>query len=125
MNTILGKLLNECSCTYDKYLLRIPYIKTKFDITEHIFITPVLTSSGKHIIVISRLASENWSESTGDLEDMLYFLEKNYGYRPENNCFIFHFMIDKINFEMFYRICSHTGKIKERLSITDLKKALG
>ncbi|MCC6866527.1 MAG: hypothetical protein IT280_10255 [Ignavibacteria bacterium] len=125
MNTILEKVLKESSCTYDKYLLKIPYIKTKYDITEHIFITPVVTVSGNNILIISRNSSDNWFSSTSDLGDLLYFLEKNYNYRTDNNCFIFHFLIEKINFEMFYMMCSSTCKIKERLSLTDLKKVLG
>ncbi len=104
MESQLKGILQKNNCIFDRFMSKIQYIKSKDDIHEEIFLTPVFTSKGKKILFISREIQGNWFESKKDIEDILYFLEKQHNYSLKDHEFIFHIFIVSIKFEHFYRI---------------------
>lgn len=124
MKTCLKALLQKHNCSFDKYLSKFQYIKTKDDIREDLYITPVFTSKKKKIIIITRELKGNWFDNIRDIEDIVVFIVKHYNYMPEKYTFIFHIFIEDIKFEHFYMIDLKKEKKLGKITMEKFEKLL-
>jgi hypothetical protein len=124
MKTCLKALLQRNNCSFDKYLSKFQYIKTKDDIREELYITSVITAKQKNLIVITREIKGNWFDSIKDIEDIVLFIIKHYNYQPIKYKYIFHIYIENINFEHFYVIDIEKEKKLGKISVECFEKIL-
>ena len=124
MKTCLKDLLLKHNCSFDKYLSKFLYIKTKDDIREELYITPVLTSKKKNILVITREIKGNWFDSIKDIEDIVKYIINHYNYQPGKYSYIFHIYIENIKFEHFYVIDMSNEKILGKITMEKFEKML-
>lgn len=124
MESILRNLLEKKGCSFDRYLNKIQYIKTKDDIRESLFLTPVITSKKSKILFITREIKGNWFESIKDIDDIILFVVKNYNYKLKDYNYYFHIYIENIKFEHFYKVDTEKNNKLSRLSPEELEKIL-
>ena len=124
MESQLKKILQRKSCFFDRYMYKIQYIKSKDDIREDLYLTPVITLSKKKVLFITKEIAGNWFDSIKDIEDILYFLDKQYGYSSKDHSFIFHIFIESIKFEQFYTVDLSSEKKLFKIAEGKLEKVL-
>lgn len=124
MESQLKIILQKKNCTFDKFMYKIEYIKSKDDIREHLYLTSVLSGKKVKFLFITREIIGSWFDSIKDIEDIMYFLEKHYSYTKKENTFIFHIFIESINFEHFYLVDLNKDNKLQKLSHDKLEKLL-
>lgn len=124
MESQLKRVLLKKNCIFDKYMTHAEYIKTKDDIRETLYITPVITLKKKKVLFITREVTGNWFESIKDIEDILLFLEKQYNYCIKDHIFIFHIFIESIKFEQYYLVDLKSEKKLFKINEDKLEKIL-
>ncbi len=124
IESILKNLLIKKRCTFDKYFMQIPYIKSKDDIRETVYITPAITAKNKRVIFITKEIKGNWFDSVKDIGDLIDYISKNYGYSEKEYEYYYHIYIENIKFEQFYKIERNGEKLLSKLTIEKLEKYL-
>lgn len=124
METQLKNILIKNGCSFDKYLSKFQYIKTKDDIREELYLTPVITSGNKNLLIITRKVNGNWFDNIADIEDIVVFIVNHYNYKPGKYDFIFHIYIENIKFEQFYIIDIAKEKKLGKITPEKLEKIL-
>ncbi len=124
MKTRLKDLLIKHDCSFDKFLSKFQYIKTKDDIREELFITPVLTSKRNNVLIITREIKGNWFDNIKDIEDIVMCIIKHYNYQSKNYTYVFHIYIENINFENFYSIEMNREKKLSKITLENFEKLL-
>jgi len=124
IESILKNILLKKRCSFDRYFMQIPYIKSKDDIRETIFLTPAVTVKNKRVIFITKEIKGNWFDSVKDIDDLIDYIGKNYGYSEKEYEFFYHIYIENIKFEQFYKIDRNSEKILNKLTIEKLEKHL-
>lgn len=104
--------------------MKIPYIKSKDDIRETVYITPVITPKNDKLLIITKEIKGNWFDSVKDIDDLVDFIGKNYGYKENEYSLFFHIYIENIKFEQFYKIDKQSEKRLNKLTIEKLEKFL-
>lgn len=120
----LKNILLKNNCSFEKYLSKFQYIKTKDDIREELFLTPVITAKKNCVLFITRVINGNWFESIKDIEDLVLFIIHHYNYKPNKYRYFFHIYISNIKFEHFYTIDMDKGKKLGKISVEELEKIL-
>lgn len=120
----LKNILLKNNCSFEKYLTKFQYIKTKDDIREELFLTPAVTSGQSCILFITRVINGNWFESIKDIEDLLSFIIHHYNYQPNKYTFFFHIYISNIKFEHFYTIDFAKSSKLGKITVENLEKIL-
>jgi len=120
----LKNILLRNNCSFEKYLTKFQYIKTKDDIREELFLTPVTTVKNNCVLFITRVINGNWFESIKDIEDLLSFIIHHYNYQPSKYKYFLHIYISNIKFEQFYSIDMELGKKLGKISLENLEKVL-
>jgi hypothetical protein len=124
MQSILRNLLEKNGCSFEKYLIKINYIKSKDDIRETLYLTPVVTPQNNKLLFITREIKGNWFDSVKDIGDICSFVSNNYNYSPADFSYFYHIYIENIKFEQFYKV-DDSGDFKlSKLTISDLQKFL-
>ena len=124
MESQLKNILLKNNCSFEKYLSKFQYIKTKDDIREELFLTPAITAKKNCVLFITRVINGNWFESIKDIEDLVSFIIHHYNYQPSKYKFFLHIYIGNIKFEQFYTIDLSLGKKLGKISLENLEKIL-
>ncbi|HWA07798.1 MAG TPA: hypothetical protein VG961_14700 [Ignavibacteria bacterium] len=120
----LKNILLKNNCSFEKYLSKFQYIKTKDDIREELFLTPVVTAKKLCVLFITRVINGNWFESIKDIEDLVSFIVHHYNYQPNKYRYFLHIYISNIKFEQFYTIDIDNSSKLGKISIENLEKIL-
>jgi len=120
----LKNILLRNNCSFEKYLTKFQYIKTKDDIREELFLTPAITTKKNCVLFITRVINGNWFESIKDIEDLVSFIIHHYNYQPSKYKYFLHIYIGNIKFEQFYTIDLSLGKKLGKISLENLEKIL-
>jgi len=124
MESLLKDILKKKGCSFEKYLTKVQYIKSKDDIHEHIYLTPVITPKQRRLLFITREVKGNWFGTSRDVGDIVSYLNTNYQYCAREDLYIYHIFIENIKFEQFYVIDSiDAGKLK-RIPVEKLDELL-
>ncbi len=124
MESLLKDILLKKGCSFEKYLTKVQYIKSKDDIHEHIYLTPVITPKQRRLLFITREVKGNWFKSNRDVSDIVSYINSNFNFCTKEDLYIYHIYIKDINFEQFYVIESiDTGKLK-RIPVEKLDELL-
>ena len=124
MESQLKNILLKNNCSFEKYLSKFQYIKTKDDIREELFLTPAITAKKNCVLFITRVINGNWFDSIKDIEDLVSFIIHHYNYQPSKYKFFLHIYIGNIKFEQFYTIDLSLGKKLGKISLENLEKVL-
>jgi len=124
MESQLKNILLKNNCSFEKYLSKFQYIKTKDDIREELFLTPAITAKKNCVLFITRVINGNWFDSIKDIEDLVSFIIHHYNYQPSKYKYFLHIYIGNIKFEQFYTIDLSLGKKLGKISLENLEKVL-
>lgn len=124
MESLLKDILLKKGCSFEKYLTKVQYIKSKDDIREHIYLTPVITPAQKRLLFITREIRGNWFKTSRDVGDIISYISANYKYCAKEDIYIYHIYIENIKFEQFYIIESPDASKMKRLPVEKLDELL-
>ncbi len=104
--------------------MQIPYIKSKDDIRETVYLTPAVTLKNNRLLFITKEIKGNWFDSVKDIGDLIDYIGKNYSYTEKEYDMFYHIYIENIKFEQFYKIDRNSEKLLSKLTIEKLEKYL-
>ena len=124
MESLLKDILKKKGCSFEKYLTKVQYIKSKDDIREHVYLTPVITARQRRLLFITREVRGNWFKTSKDVGDLVSYLNANYQYCAKEDIYIYHIFIENIKFEQFYIIESPDMVKLKRIPVEKLDELL-
>ncbi len=124
MESQLKMILQKKNCMFDRYMYKIQYIKSKDDIRENLFLTPVLTCKKRKVLFVTREISGSWYDSIKDVDDIIFFIEKHFNYTSKEYKYIFHIFIESVKFEYFYLVDLKSVKKLQKFSTEQLENLL-
>ncbi len=102
-NSILKEILGNKSCSVSKYM---SYMSCSFEngVNTEYFITPLVTSSKKNILIVSKVINGNWYEAVQKIGCIVKNIRNIYNFKLENYTVILHAFFEPVMLEKFYQV---------------------
>lgn len=122
-DSILKEVLYSKKCSFGKYL---SFMKISINGGQEsdFYFTPVVTSSKKSFLIISKQINDNWYEAVNTIGPIVEHLKMVYKFSTDNYKLILHSYFDTVKLEKFYLIDPEAHFKLKILNMNEFEKLL-